>query len=239
MTTTTRLVAFHGDPAIKAKYLARVETHRIADEIVQRYAYWKNGKGCAVGCTIHGFDHSDYECELGIPEPIAWLEDMIFEGLPAEQAKAWPSRFLVAIKPGADLSQVADRFCYWLLTSPLLRLSELADPSGKIAIASVANLYRRRLDHDEPTATEWADARNVASAVADNSIRVTARAAARAASAAASANAAWAYARYFDNDPIGGAAQLAARAAGGEIAWTFMAARLEKLLDSAPACRLG
>jgi hypothetical protein len=43
----TSLRAFHGDPAIKATYLARVHAHAAADEIVQG-KYWEGGKGCAV-----------------------------------------------------------------------------------------------------------------------------------------------------------------------------------------------
>ncbi len=29
------MLAFHGDPAIKAKYLGRVKAHRLADELVK------------------------------------------------------------------------------------------------------------------------------------------------------------------------------------------------------------
>jgi len=32
---TTRLLAYHGDPAIKAKYLARARAHREADELLR------------------------------------------------------------------------------------------------------------------------------------------------------------------------------------------------------------
>ena len=246
MTKTIKLVAFHGDPAIKAKYLARVEAHRVANEIVQEYGYWEDGKGCAVGCTLHGNQHKDYESELGIPEPIARLEDAIFENLPVELAKAWPSRFLSAIKPGADLSQVVDRFCFWLLTSPDMRLDELAEPDGKLAIARVVDLYRRRFDRDEPIATEWAAARAAASDaagdVASNAAKAAALAAARvvawttttsdASDAARSAAfaAAWATAWATVSD----AARSAALAAGRAAAWVLMATGLEELLGSAP-----
>lgn len=36
------LIAFHGDEAIKAKYLNRIHAHAAADEIVHGY-YWENG----------------------------------------------------------------------------------------------------------------------------------------------------------------------------------------------------
>jgi len=80
MTTApavTTLRAFHGDPAIKAEYLARVTAHEQADEIIHGL-YWEHGKGCAVGCTIHSDRHDAYETELGLPTWLAFFVDGIF-----------------------------------------------------------------------------------------------------------------------------------------------------------------
>jgi hypothetical protein len=109
------MLSFHSDPSIKSNYLARVAGHADADEIVKG-RYWENGKGCAVGCTIHGEAHESFERELGVPRMLAWLEDVIFEGLPNRLAKTWPERFLSSIAPGRDLSPVGWRFLHWLLT---------------------------------------------------------------------------------------------------------------------------
>jgi hypothetical protein len=109
------MLSYHSDMAIKAKYLAQIEAHADADEIIKG-KYWEGGKGCAVGCTIHGDAHEDYEHELGIPQMLAWLEDVIFEGLPNRLAKTWPERFLSSIRPGRDLSRVGWQFLHWLLT---------------------------------------------------------------------------------------------------------------------------
>ncbi len=109
------MLSYHSDPAIKANYLARVEGHAAADEIVKG-RYWEAGKGCAVGCTIHGDSHGDFERELGIPRILAWLEDVIFEGLPNRLAKTWPERFLSSIEPGKDLSRVAWHLLHGILT---------------------------------------------------------------------------------------------------------------------------
>lgn len=68
-TTTSTLRSFHGDPAVKEKYLGRVRAHAAADELIHG-VYWEGGKGCAVGCTVHSGDHTAYEVELGLPE---WL----------------------------------------------------------------------------------------------------------------------------------------------------------------------
>src|SRR5262245_12543415 len=47
---------------------------------------------------------------------LARLEDCIFDGLPNEQAMAWPERFMGTIAPGSDLSRVGWQFLHWLLT---------------------------------------------------------------------------------------------------------------------------
>lgn len=88
------LKAFHGDAKIKAKYIARVKAHQKADEIIKG-RYWEDGKGCAVGCTIEGSDHSKYEKELGIPEILAYLEDGLFEEMSNEDAMKFPLRFQI------------------------------------------------------------------------------------------------------------------------------------------------
>lgn len=102
------MISFHGDEAIKEKYLARVLHHRELDHLVQGIGWESNGttKGCAVGCTLEAYDHSRYPIELGIPTWLAHLEDRIFEGLPVESAMEWPERFLRAIPVGVDLEPV-------------------------------------------------------------------------------------------------------------------------------------
>lgn len=113
------MLAYHGDPAIRAEYLGRVAQHRAADQLLQSHGYWRDGKGCAVGCTVHSSNHADYESLLGIPQMLARLEDAIFEGLPVEGARLWPERFLSAIRPGQDLGRVGWQLLYWLLTDPV------------------------------------------------------------------------------------------------------------------------
>ena len=111
------LVAYHNDPAEKAAILARLDAHRIADEIVHGQ-YWADGKGCAVGCTLHNPSggHAEYETQFGIPQMLARLEDTIFEGLANGRAKEFPGQFMAAIMPGANLSLVGWKFLHWLLT---------------------------------------------------------------------------------------------------------------------------
>jgi len=97
--------AFLNSNDVKEKYLDRINAHAKADEIIKGQ-YWEDGRGCAVGCTIHGSNHAAYETEIGVPEWLARLEDKIFEGLPLEKAKTFPVQFLEAINVGADLNSI-------------------------------------------------------------------------------------------------------------------------------------
>lgn len=108
------MLSFHNDPKIKQFYLERVRAHAVADEIWQG-KYWENGKGCAVGCTVHGAEHKRYESELGLPEWLAHLEDVLFEWLTNAEAKAFPLAFLDAIPVGVSLDRVRWQFCAFVL----------------------------------------------------------------------------------------------------------------------------
>ena len=203
-----RLIAFHGDPAIKRQYLRRVRNHRKADELVKGQ-YWQDGKGCAVGCTIHSGQHSQYEVELGIPRQLAYLEDRLFENLPNGKAKAWPEAFLEAIPVGADLLVTFHQFIVWLLVDPDEGVIKFARTDRtREAIQRVADLYQRLLDGGEVSREEW-------------------RSAAYAASAASAAYAA--YAAYAAD------AADAAGASSREEAYIRQSERLLELLKLAPA----
>ena len=106
------LIAYHNDPKVKKDILAQLQQHYDRDEIVQG-RYWEDGKGCAVGCTVHSSDHGLYPLLFGIPVILARLEDDIFELLPNHKAKEWPIAFMSAIKPGQDLSLVVWRLLHW------------------------------------------------------------------------------------------------------------------------------
>ena len=158
------MIAFHGNSNIKEKYVSRVKAHGIADEIIHG-AYWERGKGCAVGCTIHGSEHHQYEVQLGIPRILALLEDRIFEGMANGNSKEFPLQFLSAIEPGADLSMVWYHFSHWLLVDPTDGVIKYAKKkSTKDAIQAVANLYARAARGEKVAQQEWVDARIAASA---------------------------------------------------------------------------
>ncbi len=133
--------AFHNDLKIKEKYLKRLKAHEEADEFIKG-KYWENGKGCAVGCTIRGNDHSKYETELGIPEWLAHIEDIIFEGLPDVAAKKWPIRFLSAIKVGSYLDKIKIPFLIFVVESTLDKFNHEEFPDVKKSIDGVLSAFK-------------------------------------------------------------------------------------------------
>lgn len=151
----SNLIAYHGRADIKKKYLGRVRAHRLADNLKQGVT-WENGKGCAIGCTLEAYRHERYEAELGVPQPLAQLEDSIFEGLPKSEAQKWPEAFLRAIKPGADLSLVWAKFAVWLLLDKKAGVLRYANSdAAKKAITGVADCYKRVIKGGKVSKKEW------------------------------------------------------------------------------------
>jgi hypothetical protein len=229
------MIAFLGDTKVKAFYLKRVRGHQRADEIVKGQ-YWQDGRGCGVGCTIHGSDHARYETELGIPRLIARLEDTLFEGLPNGSAKRWPAQFLAAIRVGADLSLVWPRFAVWLLVdkkSGVLRFAKT--DTQRTAMQRVADLYARKIRGETIAESEWRAAATAAYAAAAAAATAAATAATADAAAAATAANAAATAAYA------AAAATAATAAAWREArgrhYQTMARKLLTLLKAAPVVR--
>ena len=111
------LIAYHGDPALKAAFLATIEHHEQSGQLIKGKDGQINGMwhGSAVGCSLRSLNlmqglsdpnvrtdlHSRYEAELGFPVWSAYLEDHIFEQLPSAQSVRWPRRFAEAVPVGA------------------------------------------------------------------------------------------------------------------------------------------
>ncbi len=132
----TQMRAYHSDPKLKKALLREVRKHEKADQIIAGTYGNENGKngrwvGCAVGCSIHSLariqnreldtsNHSFFESEAGVPLTLAYLQDYLFEGLPAKNRKYFPARFWAAINVGSALSRVQWQFLHWLLIEELV-----------------------------------------------------------------------------------------------------------------------
>jgi hypothetical protein len=196
--------AFHGDINIKNKYVARVDAHIKADNLIRGQG-WNGQKGCAVGCTLEKYVHSAYETELGIPEWLARVEDTLFEGMSHEKSKSWPKVFLKAIKPGVDLEKAKAPFLIMVLRHTLENFDHDKFPEVYQSVQSVIDLYEIG-EADNQDFTEAAEA---------------------ASSAAEGAKASWAasWAAW--------AASWAAEAASWAASWAAWAARVSSAAEGA------
>lgn len=143
--------AFQGNAELKKFVLSELAAHKEADEIIQG-EYGQNGRGCAVGCTIHAMakflgvihtqnDHFWLSEQLDIPEVMARLIDKIFEVLPKAKALSWPNKIIKAIPVGADLSLVPARFLAWAF-GPILT-DTLPEGDCKASVIAIAATFTR------------------------------------------------------------------------------------------------
>jgi hypothetical protein len=122
------------------------------DRLVQG-SYWDGSRGCAIGCSLetvraklgmreidHG-SHAALEAYLGIPRQLARLEDVIFEGLPAGEARDWPLQFGSSIRQGADLSRVWNELAPWILLVIVLPTVKSRHSNLRTLIERVAAAY--------------------------------------------------------------------------------------------------
>jgi len=161
----------------KNDLISKLDAHAKADAFIQGI-YWNNGKGCAVGCTLHDYDvdpedHSQYEKLFGIPQIIARLEDRIFEGLSIKDAKKWPFRFTNSVPITTDLSGVWPKFAIAILVDPdhgVIRHAKTDEQ--RVAIQRVADLYM-----NDGSVEEFREAKSAAHAAAAHAAAAAAAAA--------------------------------------------------------------
>ncbi len=136
------LLAFHNDPTIKEKYLARMRGHVEAGELI-RGVDWENGRGCVVGCTFHAYEPARGPIEIGVPEWLMRLEDTLCERMPAEDAPGFALSFLEAIPVGVDCEQVKRPFLVFVLTEVLATFDHDKFPGMKSAVERAIVLWQR------------------------------------------------------------------------------------------------
>jgi len=238
--TNTKLLAFHGDPAIKAKYVARLQMHHAQDQIVQ--GFYAEGdpekaefRGCAIGCVLHSDNHSAYPDEIGYPTVLAHLEDSIFEGLPASEAPQFAVDFLAVVEPGADLSLVWPRFALWMLSDPKHGVLRLANEGTRPSIEGIIALCQREVAGESVSEEDWrsASANADSFAAAAAAAHVSAHAAAAAAHVSVHAHAHVSASSAADYAADAYEIYVGASGAGAR-ARQRQAAKLLELLKSAP-----
>lgn len=143
------MLSFFGEQCLKDAVVARVREHQRLDQIRQGI-YWDECddgvfRGCAIGCVLHSSDHMAYERQLGLPVFLAYLDEHIFESLPANEAKQWPLRFTEAVPVGVDLGQIFPCFMHWLLCDPQ-GMRQYADARTLPIVDSLVEMYARHIE---------------------------------------------------------------------------------------------
>ena len=177
-----KLKAYHNDKSIKDKYVKRVTWHFEQDNIIRGIG-WDGGKGCAIGCTLEKYDHSQYPIELGIPEWLARVEDTLFEGMSKDKSRTWPIDFLKAVNIGSDLEAIKAPFMLFALKDTLETFDSAEYPDVKKAVEATIALWER----DDIGSADWQEAAEAACAAAKTAAKT-----ADAAACAAAGSAAWA-----------------------------------------------
>ena len=192
--------SFHNNQTVKDKFTTRVKEHQEADEIVQDYGFWEDGKGCAVGCTLEKSNspHGQYPVELGLPEWLAHLEGHIFETLPVDAARQFPLDFLEAIPlgiPESSFSLLRDRFqIFWLKRQKTqIDLKKYGDV-GQL-IDTVTELLELAISGNEPESAAWSAAWSAAESATRSATRSAAESTAESTAESAAESAARSAAR--------------------------------------------
>ena len=111
-------LSFKNDPKIKDDLIARMDKHIELDNLLQK-ATGEDGKGCTVWCALnngsmhYGYNPGAFPSILGLPEWLALLQEVIFEGLSVEDSKQFSSEWVRAIPVGKDLEPVKWEFCFF------------------------------------------------------------------------------------------------------------------------------
>ena len=153
------ILSFNNDAKIKESLIARMQKHIEADELLQK-ATGRDGKGCTVWCALnngdiqYGYNHSAFPEVLGLPEWLAHLQDIIFEGLSVDDAKQFSSDWPKAIPVGKNLEPVKWKFCAFLMEQNiervlLLNISEDLKKQVVAAINGVLSLHQSAIETGE------------------------------------------------------------------------------------------
>jgi hypothetical protein len=166
---TDTMQAFHADPAIKQEFLARLQVHAQAGEIINRASVWNDGKGGPVGCMVHDTDLSVWEQRTGIPKAVGSALDIAASYLDEpEQAARFVLEWVEAVEVGQDLGCVAPALIEWLLSDSEHGIHRFAEHEAvRRMISRVADLHRRAATGDAPPEAEWRAARTAAMAATD------------------------------------------------------------------------
>jgi hypothetical protein len=161
--------AFHADPGLKQEFLARLQAHAQAGEILNRASVWNDGKGGPVACMVHDTDLAVWQQRTGIPRAVGSALDILASYLAEpDQAARFVLEWVEAVEVGQDLGRVAPALLEWLLSDGEYGIHRFAEHEAvRQMVGRVADLHRRTTTGDAPPEAEWRAARAAAMAATD------------------------------------------------------------------------
>ncbi len=103
-------------------------------------------------------DESGYKVsltDLGFPELLMYLENSIYKGLPQKQGGEFSLSFLEQTPVGADLTQIVDRFCHWMLSSEEAGMINYLEDETASHVKLVATFYELKIKGIYLRAEDW------------------------------------------------------------------------------------
>ena len=207
------MLSYHNDENLKKLIVCEMRKHKEQDQLVKdTYCREECGKfkGCAVGCAIDSInialgkryrnsDHKVFEEELGIPEWLAHIQDLLFERLPIGDNSQFAVDFLESIPVGVNLESVKWKFCAFLMRENIERVLSFSDMScakrekSLSAIRAVLALHEKAIEIGDfyYNSDECAAARSAAWSAAEPLARSAAWSASESVARSAAESAAW------------------------------------------------
>ncbi len=161
------VIAFHGDPLVKAQALDRLQRHVTAGSFVY-FPAWENGNANVIGAVVEADDTPAYAERLGYPLALAETLPMLVNGFrPQPEAVRFALAWLERTPVGADLTTIVSQLVLDLLANAdLVKLTERY-PDVEQSRQAIMALHRRAIDGDEPDRKTWKAARLAAVAATD------------------------------------------------------------------------
>ncbi|MBB3358243.1 MULTISPECIES: hypothetical protein [unclassified Novosphingobium] len=161
------MIAFHGDPLVKAQALDRLQGHVAAGSFVY-FPAWENGNANVIGAVVEADDTPAYAERLGYPLALAETLPMLVNGFrPQPEAVRFALAWLERTPVGADLTTIVSQLVLDLLANAdLVKLTERY-PDVEQSRQAIMALHRRAIDGDEPDRKTWKAARLAAVAATD------------------------------------------------------------------------
>lgn len=160
-------IAFHGDPAIKARARAALGAHVTAGTFVY-FPAWNDGKANAIGAIVEADDTPAYAAGLGYPPALADTLPIFINGIrPLDEAAAFALAWLERTPVGADLSTIVSQLILTLLDRPDLSAMASRHAALEDSRQTIMALHRRVIGGDEPDRKQWKTARLAAVGATD------------------------------------------------------------------------